>query len=99
MIYMDRKRFSRSLLGIVSLALLAGCSDDLDAQQRTLDRFADRNQIGSSEDYWLEMLNLAGEWERVALVYGYYDDFSGCSDIARLLMSDYDRVYRCIPAN
>ncbi|MBY9066099.1 hypothetical protein K1X12_04265 [Hyphomonas sp. WL0036] len=84
---------------VLALLIASACSADLDAQQAKLDNFVAGNQIGSSNDYWLEMFNLAGEWERVALIYGYFEDYSGCSDIADALMKEYSREYRCIPAN
>jgi hypothetical protein len=46
---------------------------------------------------WLEVGNFMGEWERVALIYGYWDDFEGCTDIANALAARYTREYRCVP--
>ena len=48
-------------------------------------------------DAWLEVLNVFGEWERVALVFGYFDDYSGCKDIADALHDKFQREYRCVP--
>lgn len=88
------------LLSVLALfGMLAACDGSLDAQQNRLDNFVASHQIGAANDYWLEMFNLAGEWERVALIYGYFDDYSGCYDIANALMKEYSRQYRCTPAN
>lgn len=85
--------------GLGILSVLSACSDNLAAQQNKLDQFVARHQVGSSNDFWLELFNVAGEWERVALVTGYFDDYSGCMDIARSLTNEFGRQYRCSPAN
>ncbi len=46
---------------------------------------------------YLETVNLMGEWERLALVYGYWDDYEGCTEIANALGERYTREYRCVP--
>ena len=87
------------LICAAALPLFTGCGDRLERQQAGLDRFVSGHQIGSSPDYWLELLNLYGEWERMALVSGYFDDYSGCTEIAMSLQDKFGRQYRCVPAN
>jgi hypothetical protein len=45
------------------------------------------------------MYNFAGEWERVALVFGYGDDYAACEDIRRGLEDQFVRDYRCTVVN
>lgn len=88
---------------IVMLAAVAlsGCADerkvpgydDLIAQ-------VERGQIGQDTDQWIEMKNLAGEWERTGLIFGYADDYEEClKAIAGLKKVNYAREYRCMTAN
>jgi hypothetical protein len=95
---MSRFKFSTALAMLGALSSTS-CEESLSAQQQSLDRFVAKHQIGQSADYWLEVLNLYGEWERVALITGYFDDYSGCTDIAKSLMDDFGSQYRCTPAN
>ncbi len=44
--------------------------------------------------------NLAGEWERTGLIFGYVDDQEEClKAIAGLKRVNYAREYRCASAN
>lgn len=57
-------------------------------------------RIGSASDYWIELRNMAGEWERVGLIFGYTDDQGECAKaIAGLKAANPAREYRCIIAN
>lgn len=96
---MAQKQSFRIFSILLTLMAAAACGGNLDNQQSRLDKFVASHQVGASNDYWLEVFNLAGEWERVALIYGYFDDYSGCSDVANALMKEYSRQYRCTPAN
>ncbi len=43
---------------------------------------------------------MAGEWERTGLIFGYVDDYEECvKAIAGLQAANYEREYRCTPAN
>lgn len=79
---------------------LAGCDDSLESQRASLDKFVAKSRIGSSSDVWLTKFNALGDWERVALIFGFMDDREFCEDIAQLYMKKYpvDR-YRCDRAN
>lgn len=87
--------------GVVAICLiLAGCKDDLDSQRATLDRFVAKNRYGSDADVWLVKHNAFGEWEKVALVFGFLDDRSFCDEIAALYTRKYPAdKYRCDKAN
>ncbi len=52
----------------------------------------------SSEDVYLEKYSLLGKWERVAIMFGYYDNYSACMEINKALTEKYPgNVYRCTP--
>ncbi len=67
-------RTSFSWLSIFAALLLAGCNDKLENQRVTLDKFVEKNRFGSGSDAWLTKYNALGDWERVALVFGFMDD-------------------------
>ncbi len=70
-------------------ALLVGCSGGDDPTPPKSDKPA----------AWLELFNAMGEWERVALIYGYWDDYEGCMDIRNALTAKFERQYRCVPTS
>ncbi len=81
---------------------LAACdqSDQEIAGFNELESQVSRQQIGSDTDQWIERFNLAGEWERVGLIFGYVDDFGECQKaIAGLKLANPAADYRCVPAN
>ena len=92
---------ARVILLVAALSIaLSGCGGSYERQIKTLEAVIRWIQVGNSNDYWLEMKNALGQWERVALVFGYWDDYEGCKDIIRLLgKENYAREYRCVPAN
>jgi len=52
------------------------------------------------ESVYLEKYTLLGEWERVAIMFGYYDNFEACLEINNALTEKYPgNVYRCITNN
>jgi hypothetical protein len=41
---------------------------------------------------------LLGKWERVAIMFGYYDNYDACMEINKALTDKYPgNVYRCTP--
>lgn len=65
-----------------------------------LARHVEGGRIGSDTDQWIEMKNMAGEWERTGLIFGYSGDREECEKaIAGLKQVNYAREYRCVPAN
>jgi hypothetical protein len=82
--------------------LTAACGDDGQIEgYGSFERHVSKNRIGSATDHWIEMKNIAGEWERTGLIFGYVDDDYGeCQKaIAGLKAANYAREYRCTPAN
>ena len=60
--------------------------------------------FGSGEDYWLEQRGLLPEWSKVARVFGYSDNESGCLDLAaamkdRVKSAPVPAQFRCVPAD
>lgn len=94
-----KNRIAAKLFGIAAIFALSGCDLVLGDGQKRLERHIATSKVGSSNDVWLELLNSFGEWERVGLITGYWDDYAACSDIATLLEGEFRRSYRCVPAN
>ena len=54
----------------------------------------------SSENVYLEKSSLLGKWERVAIMFGYYDNYDACMEINKALTEKYPgNIYRCTPNN
>jgi len=54
----------------------------------------------TSGGYWLELRNVFGEWEKVILVFGYFDpgNEDECLELRDFLSSrNPGRLYRCSP--
>ena len=51
-------------------------------------------------DYWLEQYSsFTGEWDRVARLFGFYDDLEGCEMIVEALATTLPKAkYRCVRA-
>ncbi len=92
----------RQLVVLASLLFITACSakpDDKDPSKKLVE-FIDANKVGRDTDHWIEMKNLAGEWEKTALVFGYVGDYEECKTAAAGLKKvNYERDYRCVPAN
>jgi hypothetical protein len=80
----------------------AGCSplNNYEDDSEGFVEHVEGRRIGSDADYWVEMLNMSGEWEKTVLVFGYTDDFAECQTVAAGLKKvNFAREYRCKPAN
>ena len=97
----SRFNISRYLFVFFIFMNIVGCDETYDDQLAKLQSSVSKNKIGRSQDVWLEKQNLlAPQWDKVSLIFGYSDDFSGCTDMAEQLSIKYPRAkYRCIPAN
>lgn len=81
--------------------LLSGCgsSEEVDSYDAFV-KHVQNNRIGKDVDQWIEMKNMMGEWERTGLIFGYYGDDEECQNaISGLRQTNYQREYRCSPAN
>jgi hypothetical protein len=84
---------------LVFTGILSSCTD-YEADVKRLGGFARLGQVGSSPDFWMEKFNLAGEWEKTMLVFGYADDRQACLDLVSAWAAKYPLdTYRCSPAN
>lgn len=84
----------------IALSSLAGCDQSYEDQIKALEKFASKSRIGSSSDQWLMKYNALGQWEKVALVFGFMADVEFCDEVAELYMSKYPSSrYMCFPAN
>ena len=74
-----------------------GCNS-LEVQKARLEGFVKDHPFGSSRDVWLVKQNFFGQYEKVALVFGFVNDYEFCDDVAQLYMRKYpnDR-YMCVP--
>jgi len=90
-------------LAAITLALtliLAACNDDRITGHDALLQQVGEARVGIGADYWIEMKNISGEWERTGLIFGYADDYGECMNaIAGLKSINYAREYRCTQAN
>jgi hypothetical protein len=67
---------------------------------KKLEDFVESHKTGDDTDQWIEMNNVAGEWEKTGLIFGYRGDNEECEKaIAGLKKANYAREYRCVPAN
>lgn len=90
---------SEAVVILACAALLAGCKDDHASQQEKLTNHLKGRPIGNSQDYWLMQKSKIG-FDRVALVFGYYSDLEGCTELAEALnVKSQKALYSCQPAN
>ena len=66
-------------------------------KKSTLDKI--ESSIPAGEGYWLEQQSsIYDEWDKVAFVYGYIDDYEMCQlMIDGMQAKYYEIVLRCIP--
>jgi len=83
------------------LLSLVACQDDGETPgYEALSKQVEATRVGVDSDHWVEMRNLAGEWERTGLIFGYVEDYEECQKaIAGLKAVNFEREYRCVPAN
>ncbi|MCV6547357.1 MAG: hypothetical protein OIF56_08770 [Cohaesibacter sp.] len=84
---------------ILSITLiLSSCMDQ--TPEEKLGNLMKGNQIGFTEDVWLEKRVWDGSWTRVALFFGYVGDYETCEDMSNLYVLKYPLAkYRCTIAN
>lgn len=67
------------------------------------ENYVSSKRIGTAPDYWLAIKNRYGEWEKVAIFYGYFFDEDtriSCEKAMQGLSESYsDREYKCEKAN
>lgn len=93
-------RFFRSMTFLIALVCL-GCGEpDYEDQFAAFEKYVKKQQLGSTPDVWLVRINVLGEPERVALIFGMWGDEEYCLSIVDLFRQRWqDRNYRCEIAN
>ncbi|MEP1934944.1 MAG: hypothetical protein ABJJ37_27030 [Roseibium sp.] len=98
---MKTKLIIRALVLFIALNALPSLADDYDEDLMTFSRTVQTNDL-TKNGYWLETKNAFGDWEKLILIFGYFDpgDKANCEKVRQLYatggMSDR---YRCIPVN
>lgn len=74
---------------------------DIEQDERNLQRFIESSEFGADQfggPVYLEKSTVAG-WARVALFFGYVDDYAGCEEAVVALEKTLNLAeFRCIPA-
>ena len=84
-----------------SLLLLAGCQEPhkATAQEEALVTLAANEYLEGA--VWLEQLSVLGQWDKVVLIFGWYDDQTNCELIRdhfnEVIIVPVKREYRCTP--
>jgi hypothetical protein len=92
----------RFVLLTIIFSFLLGCDNhkNFEDENNAFVAHVNEHKIDSDTDYWIEMLNMSGQWEKTVLVFGYTDDFGECKIVAEGLKKvNFAREYRCSPAN
>jgi hypothetical protein len=77
----------------------SGCGDSYEKQVDRLEKHVQNDKIGGSTDHWL-VKGSTGEMDRVALFFGYMDDFAACHEVATMLNQRHPNGrFGCWPAN
>lgn len=89
-----------ALIAASVLTASCGSKEGEIANYASFVKYVQTNRVGQDNDDWIEMKNMAGEWEKTALVFGYIGDYDECvKAIAGLKRANPNREYRCVPAN
>jgi len=88
-----------AVLSVIAISMVLSACDDAD--HKMLEFTAKWNRVGRSADHWLEQYSRSGDaWDRIALVFGFSDDYDGCTELADGLAQRFPQArYRCVPAN
>ena len=98
------KRYGHILLAVASGAAFcasAAASDDYHVQLKELENYIFQNPL-TRNGYWFEMKNVAGEWEKIMLIFGYAGDgdLAACNRIVALAGPENPhRAFRCNPVH
>ena len=85
----------KRLLLILPL-LIVGCAEQNGLQKET-QLVKAVGKTGAAEGaYWLEkQSSFTYEWDKVILIFGYFDDREVCFDLKREWEAKYNQTYRC----
>ena len=98
---MPMKGLKRGSVILAALSVLACDRSPYEVRNYdALEHYVAGHQVGEDTDYWIEMTNMSGAWERVGLIFGYMGDYDEClKAIDGLARANPARTYRCAPAN
>lgn len=99
---LGRRYSTKTSLILASILFSSACSEGKVNKPASsdLEKFVQSSPIGVDADYWIEMQNLSGEWEKTGLIFGYHGDRVECEKAIDGLQAANDaREYRCKKAN
>lgn len=81
------------------LLAISACEKKYEDQVKDIEKLFSKGKVGTSPDFYLVKSGLAGP-DKVAVVFGYLDDYDVCSELAKLYMQKYPSdTYYCQAAN
>ena len=87
------------LIAILMTLCTQAVSSEYERNANRWSEFVSINKWGQSNDFWLEKSTAYG-WEKVVLVFGYWNDNEACIDVKLALETKWPAAsYRCLPAN
>lgn len=87
------------LFVLTSLLFLTGCEKSYVNRLSEIENFFKKERTGDSTDYFLVKNGLFGP-DKVAVIFGFMNDFEFCNDISILYMKKYPAdSYHCEAAN
>jgi hypothetical protein len=97
----SKTRSATEGLRFCHLLLASACGNETPTPgYETLSKHVEKNRVGAEQDQWIEMRNLAGEWERTSLFFGHYGAHEACETaIAGIREASVPRENRSTPAN
>ncbi|PTW44846.1 hypothetical protein [Rhodovulum kholense] len=94
-------RIHAGLIALIFLQALPASAGDYEDDLGALIEFVRTNPL-TDGGCWLEMQNVFGHWEKLALIFGFADpgDAAACAEIAsRAAETNPARRYRCNPVD
>ena len=92
------------LIFLLGLGVVCSCAPSSDDYETNLEQLVDvvkANQL-TKDGYWLEMKNVADEWEKMILVFGYAGsgDKAACDEVRKYAAETAPgRLFRCYPVH
>ena len=90
-------RWMTIVIAVTSLSAVPGCSKSVETQTNDLARYASTHPVGRFPNVWLEQQEPNGQWDKVALVFGWVENDKSCADMKAALGASGTDTYRCVP--
>lgn len=81
----------------LSLGILPGCSKSVGTQTNDLVTYARAHPVGQFRNVWLKQQEPTGEWDKVALVFGWVENSKTCEEMKTALAASGSDTYRSVP--